>query len=68
MPPRLEQNKTICRLIVGTSKRPLIIVDWSTIPNQDNHLLRAALVTSGRALTLYEEVHPEKKYTNHKYT
>lgn len=63
---RLRIYKTICRLIVGTSKRPLIIVDWSTIPNQNNHLLRAALVTSGRALTLYEEVHPEKKYTNPK--
>lgn len=63
---RIDIYRTICGLIVGVSIRPLIIVDWSTIPNQNNHLLRAALVTSGRALTLYEEVHPEKKYTNPK--
>lgn len=61
---RLKIYSTICELLVGSSKRPLIIVDWSTIPNQTNNLLRAALVTSGRALTLYEEVHPEKKYAN----
>lgn len=61
---RLKIYSTICKLIVGSSKRPLIIIDWSTIPNQTNNLLRAALVTSGRALTLYEEVHPEKKYAN----
>ena len=52
----------VCKLLVGSCKRPLIIVDWSTIPNQSPQLLRAALVTSGRALTLYEEVHSEKKY------
>ena len=57
---------TICNLIVGEIKRPLIIVDWSTIPNKKDNLLRAAIITSGRALTLYEEVHPEKKASNHK--
>lgn len=63
---RLAIYTTLCRLVVGSIKRPLIIVDWSTIPNQSNNVLRAALVTSGRALTLYEEVHPEKKYANPK--
>jgi hypothetical protein len=63
---RLPIYEIICRLIVGSSLRPLIIVDWSTIPNQSHNVLRAALVTSGRALTLYEEIHPEKKYTNPK--
>lgn len=63
---RLSIYATLCRLIVGGSIRPLIIVDWSTIPNQTHNVLRAALVTSGRAMTLYEELHPEKKYTNPK--
>lgn len=63
---RLSIYSTMCQLIVGHSLSPIIIVDWSTIPNQPYHLLRAALVTTGRALTLYEEVHPEKKYTNPK--
>lgn len=63
---RLKIYSVICRHIIGSCKRPQIIVDWSTIPNQTAHVLRAALVTSGRALTLYEEVHPEKKYANRK--
>jgi hypothetical protein len=63
---RLPIYAGICRLIVGASLRPLIIVDWSTIPNQSHNVLRAALVTSGRALTLYEAIHPEKKYANPK--
>ena len=63
---RLTIYSTICRLVVGSIMRPLIIVDWSTIPNQSHNVLRAALVTTGRALTLYEEVHPEKKYANPK--
>ncbi len=63
---RLQQDRlsiygTICKLIIGSQKRPFIIVDWSPIPHQNNHVLRAALVTSGRALTLYEEVHPETR-------
>lgn len=63
---RLSIYSTVCRQLVGGAKNPLIIVDWSTIPNQTNNVLRAALVTSGRALTLYEEVHPQKKYANPK--
>ena len=63
---RLPIYGVICRLSVGSSQRPVIIVDWSTIPNKKDNVLRAALVTSGRALTLYEEIHPEKKYTNSK--
>ncbi len=63
---RLKIYSTICRLIVGGAMRPLIIVDWSPIPNKTDNVLRAAMVTSGRALTLYEEIHPQKKYANPK--
>ena len=63
---RLSLYKIICDLIVGSIKRPLIIIDWSTIPNKTDNVVRAALITSGRALTLYEEIHPEKKSANHK--
>jgi Transposase DDE domain len=52
--------------LIGSQKRPRVIVDWTHIPNTDFHALRAALVTKGRALTLYEEVHPEKKLGNTK--
>jgi hypothetical protein len=41
---------------------PLIVVDWSTLKSDESyHLLRAALATKGRTLTLYEEVHPQKR-------
>lgn len=63
---RLAIYSSICRLVIGCAKRPLIIVDWSPIPNKTDNVLRAAIVTSGRALTLYEEIHPQKKYANPK--
>jgi hypothetical protein len=63
---RLAIYSSICRLVVGCATRPLIIVDWSPIPNKTDNVLRAAIVTSGRALTLYEEIHPQKKYANPK--
>jgi hypothetical protein len=45
--------------LVGSQNHPRIIVDWSHVPNTTHYILRAALVTKGRALTLYEEVHPK---------
>jgi len=61
---RINIYQTVCTLVIGSSKRPWIVVDWSPIPNQPHQVLRAALVSTGRALILYEEIHPEKKYTN----
>ena len=61
---RLEIYGRLCRTLIGAKQRPWILVDWSHIPNTRLHVLRAALVTDGRALTLYEEVHDEKKQEN----
>lgn len=47
--------------LIGAMKQPKIIVDWTHVPNTNFHALRAALAGQGRALTLYEEVHPEKR-------
>ncbi len=64
------ERKDICQVLlkqlIGNRKNPKIIVDWSPIPNSNfkNHVLRAALMLDGRALTLYDEVHPEKKLGN----
>ena len=42
------------------NKCPAIIVDWSDLTvERDYHLLRASFPVGGRALTLYEEVHPQ---------
>jgi hypothetical protein len=50
--------------LVSVTPKPLIIVDWSHIPNTTCYLLRAAVVGSGRALTLYEEVFPKRLENN----
>lgn len=60
-----------CRLLLSTrrqrrqiltGKRPLVIVDWSEVPNtEDCHVIRAAVAAEGRAITLYEEVYPHKQ-------
>ncbi|WP_404358494.1 IS4 family transposase [Methylotuvimicrobium sp. KM1] len=44
---------------------PLVIVDWSPLTaDQSQQLLRAALPTGGRTITLCEEIHPRKKLGN----
>ena len=50
--------------VIGSQKRPNIIIDWSQIPNTAYYLLRATLASEGRGLTLYEEVHPKDKLGN----
>lgn len=54
------------KMVLTNSKEPPIIVDWSCLPNPNYYLLRAAIPTQGRSLTIYEEVHPKKKQNNHK--
>jgi len=56
----------IANRIIGNRENPWIIVDWSEVPNTTAHILRAALMAKGRAITIYEEVHPERKLSNPK--
>jgi hypothetical protein len=63
---RLELYTTAAQWIIGNTKRIPIIIDWSWLPNANYCLLRAAVPTKGRSMTLYEEVHPKKKNNNHK--
>lgn len=44
------------------SRQPVLIVDWSELKSDGRfHLLRAAVAARGRALTVYEEVHPQDR-------
>ena len=61
---RLSYYQNIARLFTSTA-HPLIHVDWSTVYNYNFVMLRAAISIKGRAVTVYEEVHPEKKHGNH---
>lgn len=72
--PHLLCEKTsiyaaVCQLFC-TAKHPTISIDWSDLDNCKRHfLLRAALSFDGRAITLYEEVHPlstKEKPATHK--
>lgn len=57
--------RTIAKWIIGNHKQPVILVDWSDLrEDRSFHLLRATLPVGGRALTLYDEVHPQKKLAN----
>ena len=58
--------KNIALILIGNKKKPRIIVDWTHVPNTKFHVLRAALVSEGRALTLHEETHEEKNLGNRK--
>ncbi len=57
---RHEIYNVLAKLVISSTSRPPIIIDWSSLPNKNFHLLRAAVPTNGRALTIYEEAHPEK--------
>jgi len=61
---REDIYRIISHQLIGQHSHPWIIVDWSPIPNRTDNLLRAALVCKGRALSVYEEVHPESKLGN----
>ena len=57
--------QAVCRRLIGDQKRPLIIIDWSDYTHdRAQQLLRASVPVGGRALTLYEEVHPLAAYGN----
>jgi hypothetical protein len=48
---------------LACTREALVVVDWSTLKRDESwYLLRAAVAMKGRALTLYEEVHPQPRY------
>ena len=43
----------------------LLVIDWSDLtPDQRWHWLRASVAVEGRSVTLYEEVHPQRRLGN----
>lgn len=55
--------RSLCHYLCGAQKRPVIVVDWTDIVEQERMLLlRAALAVNGRALPLYEAVYPLHHY------
>lgn len=57
----------LIKLVIGSNQRPIILVDWSELSWDGKfQLLRAAVPVGGRALSIYEEVHPRTKLSNRK--
>ena len=51
--------------LLSASSSPLILVDWTDCELERQFLiLKAAVPAGGRALTIYEEVHPLSRYNN----
>lgn len=64
---RLSIYQAIAHGLLGEHRRPLILIDWSDYTDDRRYLLlRASVPVGGRALTLYEEVHPGHCYGNTK--
>lgn len=60
---RIAAYRALARRVLQGQTHPAIIVDWSDLlPDASVHLLRAAVVVKGRAIVLYEELHPTKRY------
>lgn len=62
---RLEVYRAIARWVIGGRERPVIVVDWSDCQAGPRYvMLTAAVPLGGRALRLYEEVHPLATYNS----
>lgn len=62
---RLELYGAQAALVLAGVSQPTVVVDWSELSHDRRwQLLRASVPVGGRALTLYEEVHPLSKLGN----
>ena len=62
---RVRVYTALGRWRIGSTSRPVMIIDWSDRdPSQTHFLLRASLPLRGRAFTVYEEVHTAKTKKN----
>lgn len=60
---RLDVYRALARRVLQQKTQVGIIVDWSDLLTDiSQHVLRAAIVVKGRAIVIYEEVHPAKRY------
>jgi len=64
MMERAAIYEVITRRLLEGLREAVIIIDWSPCASHENQLLKASVMMSGRSMTLYEEVHPEKKLGN----
>ena len=58
--------RALARTVLGGVARPVILVDWadSALAHKQQLILKAAVPVKGRAISIYEEVHPMRCYNN----
>lgn len=62
---RLAFYRRCSERLLADSAQPLILIDWSDFSvDRSQQLLRAAVPVGARALTLYEELHPQARLGN----
>ncbi len=62
---RIDIYGAMAQWLLRGNVSPVIIVDWSDCePGHEHLMLKAAVAVGGRALTLYEEVHPLSRYNS----
>ena len=62
---RMDIYKALAERFLQPFSSPVILIDWSQINEEAGfHILRASLASKGRAITIYEEVHPKSKSHN----
>ena len=55
----------LARTVLGGLARPVILVDWADSALAHKLvILKAAVPVKGRAISIYEEVHPMRRYNN----
>ena len=60
---RIGISKAMARALLMRIERPLIVVDWADCELERQLLIiKAAVPIGGRAITVYEEVHPMRRY------
>lgn len=62
---RTAMYAVVTQWLLAKVMHPIVLVDWSDLtPDHQWHVLRASLAVGGRAMTIYEEVHPLQSLTN----
>ncbi len=60
---RVAVYRALTQRVLQGRSRVAIIIDWSDLLRDiSEHVLRAAVVVQGRAIVIYEEVHPTERY------
>lgn len=55
----------VAHWLVGKVQRPWVIIDWSDVElGHEFLMLKAAVPVGGRAVSVYEEVHPLRRYNS----